>query len=138
MWLLHCLLFYPNTKVKFPMILCHIYNSKSIVSIWEAVPPISPAGEFAFRFSTPPSIYLLTPLHKPLITIFHPAKEIPEMAVSKLQRWAITLSAYNYEVKYQPSDKHGNADALSRLPLDSDNLSIDNYEDTVCLLEQKN
>ena len=75
--------------------------------------------------------------HKPLLTIFHPAKGIPEMAASRLQRWAIILSAYNYEVKYQPSDKHGNADALSRLPLDSDNLPIDDYEDTVCLLEQQ-
>ena len=75
--------------------------------------------------------------HKPLLTIFHPAKGIPEMAASRLQWWAIILSAYNYEVKYQSSDKHGNADALSRLPLDSDNLPIDDYEDTVCLLEQQ-
>ena len=80
--------------------------------------------------------YLITD-HKPLLTIFHPAKGIPEMAASRLQRRAIILSAYNYEVKYQPSDKHGNADALSRLPLDSDNLPIDDYEDTVCLLEQQ-
>ena len=66
--------------------------------------------------------------HKPLLTIFHPAKWIPEMAASRLQLWAIILSAYNYEVKYQPSDKHGNADALSHLPPGSDNLPIDDYE----------
>ena len=51
--------------------------------------------------------------HKPLLSIFNPAKGIPEMIASRLQRWAITLSSYNYEVKYQASNKHGNADTLS-------------------------
>ena len=40
-------------------------------------------------------------------------------------------------VKYQLLDKYGNADALSYLSLDSDNLPIDEYEDTICLLEQQ-
>ena len=75
--------------------------------------------------------------HKPLLTIFHPAEGIPETAASRLQRWAIVLSAYNYEVKYQPSEKHGNADALSRLPLDKTEDSVDDPDDTVCLLEQQ-
>ena len=73
--------------------------------------------------------------HKPLLSIFNPAKGIPEMIASRLQRWAITLSSYNYEVKYQASNKHGNADALSRLPLDTDEGAIDEVTDTVCLLE---
>ena len=47
------------------------------------------------------------------------------------------FTAYNYEVKYQPSDKHGNADALFRLPLEGDNSGIDAFDDTVCLLEQQ-
>ena len=75
--------------------------------------------------------------HKPLLTIFHPAKGIPETAASRLQCWAIVLSAYNYEVKYQPSEKHGNADTLSRLPLDKDEDCVDDPDDTVCLLEQQ-
>ena len=29
--------------------------------------------------------------HKPLLSIFHPQKGIPEVATSRLQRWAITL-----------------------------------------------
>ena len=57
--------------------------------------------------------------HKPLVTIFHPNKGIPAMAASRLQRWAIILSSCDYEVKYQPSTRHGNADGLSRLPLQS-------------------
>ena len=75
--------------------------------------------------------------HKPLLSIFHPAKGIPEMVASRLQRWAITLSSYNYEVKYQVSSKHGNADALSRLPLQTDEGYKDEALDTVCLLEQQ-
>ena len=54
-----------------------------------------------------------------------------------LHWWAINLSAYNYTVKCQLLDKHGNADALSQLPLESDNCWIDNFDDTVCLLEQQ-
>ena len=33
--------------------------------------------------------------HKPLLTIFSPKKGIPTMAASRLQRWAIILSAYS-------------------------------------------
>ena len=36
--------------------------------------------------------YLLTN-HKPLLTMFHPEKGIPEMISSRLQCWAILLSA---------------------------------------------
>ena len=39
------------------------------------------------------------------------------MAAARLQRWAITLSAYQYEVEFRATDKHANADCLSRLPL---------------------
>lgn len=31
-----------------------------------------------------------------------------------MQRWAVILQAYNYQVEYRPSTEHGNADALSR------------------------
>ena len=74
--------------------------------------------------------------HKPLITIFHPNKGIPEMAASRLQRWAIILSSYDYEVKYQPSSLHGNADGLSRLPLHEEPLEQDDSREIVCALEE--
>ena len=55
--------------------------------------------------------------HKPLTTIFGPKKQIPPMAAARLQRWAILLSAYSYEIEFRPTNDHSNADALSRLPL---------------------
>ncbi len=39
------------------------------------------------------------------------------MAASRIQRWSLTLGAYEYNIQYRPGSKMGNADALSRLPL---------------------
>ena len=76
--------------------------------------------------------------HKPLLSIFHPQKGIPEIVASRLQRWAITLSAYGYEVQYKPSAQHGNADALSRLPLEgNDEYECEEKEEIVCAVEEQ-
>ncbi len=45
------------------------------------------------------------------------------MAASRIQRWAIQLSGYQFDIKYRSTDKNGNADALSRLPM----KTMDNY-----------
>ena len=34
-----------------------------------------------------------------------------------MQRWALALLAYDYELIYRPGEQNGDADALSRLPL---------------------
>lgn len=52
--------------------------------------------------------------HKPLVSIFGPNTGIPATAASRLQRWAIKLSAYDFEIEYVSTDKN-TADALSRL-----------------------
>ena len=39
------------------------------------------------------------------------------MASSRIQRWALTLSAYRYQIRYIPGSQLNNSDALSRLPL---------------------
>ena len=61
--------------------------------------------------------YVLVTDHKPLCAILGPKKGIPTLAAARLQRWAILLSAYTYDIEYRPTKLHGNADALSRLPL---------------------
>ena len=55
--------------------------------------------------------------HKPLTTIFGEKKGIPPMAAARLQRWAIQLSAYTYEIEFRCTQEHSNADCLSRLPI---------------------
>ena len=75
--------------------------------------------------------------HKLLMTIFHPNKGILEMAASRLQCWAIILSyaSYDYDVKCQTSASHGNADGLSRLPLQDKPSEQDESAEIVCPLE---
>ena len=46
-------------------------------------------------------------------------KGIPAVATLHIQQWAIQLAAYNYVLKVRKSSQHRNADALSRLPLQS-------------------
>ena len=55
--------------------------------------------------------------HKPLTFIFGEKKDIPEMGVSRIQRWAILLASYRYKIEYRPTKLHSNADMCSRFPL---------------------
>ncbi|XP_064642179.1 uncharacterized protein K02A2.6-like [Lineus longissimus] len=54
--------------------------------------------------------------HKPLVGLLHQDKPIPPTAALRIQRWALTLSAYDYKIVYRPGQQNGNADGLSRLP----------------------
>ena len=58
--------------------------------------------------------------------IFSPRARLPALAAARLQRWAITLSAYNYDNEFRPTAKHANVDSLLRLPLDS--MTVVNYD----------
>ena len=69
--------------------------------------------------------FLLVTDHKPLLTIFSSKKGIPTVAANCLQRWAIILATYTYEILYKPTAKHGNADTLSRLPVSDEQLEQD-------------
>ena len=65
--------------------------------------------------------------HHPLTTILGPKKGIPPIATARMYRWALQLSAYQYDIEYKSTKDHGNADALSRLPLkrsDPDNADL--------------
>ena len=55
--------------------------------------------------------------HKPLLTILGPKNGFPPIVAARLQRWAVILAAYSYDLQYHASNKIGNADALSRLPV---------------------
>ena len=55
--------------------------------------------------------------HRPLTSILSPSKATPPMAAAGLQRWALVLAAHDYTIQYRKAAEHGNADGLSRLPL---------------------
>ena len=57
------------------------------------------------------------------------------MASSRIQRWALILSAYNYSVAYRPGKDHANADVFSRLPLATAPAEVPLTGETVLLLE---
>ena len=55
--------------------------------------------------------------HKPLISFFGENAKLPTSVAARLQKWALTLSAYNYKIEYRTGANNGNANALSRKPL---------------------
>ena len=61
--------------------------------------------------------------HKPLLSILGPKSGVPTLAAARLQRWAIILSAYRYDIKFKSTGEHYNADALSRLPACNDDTT---------------
>jgi len=55
--------------------------------------------------------------HKPLVMVMGPKGHIASVSASRLHRWALILSAYDFTLKFRPSQQHANADFLSRSPL---------------------
>ncbi|XP_073841558.1 uncharacterized protein [Musca autumnalis] len=53
--------------------------------------------------------------HKPLLTIFGSKKGIPVYTANRLQRWALILLTYDFDIKYTNTKDFGHADVLSRL-----------------------
>ena len=51
--------------------------------------------------------------HKPLLTILGPKSGVPPIAAARLQRWALKLAAYNYDIKFRRTEEHCNADGIS-------------------------
>lgn len=53
--------------------------------------------------------------HQPLLAIFGSNKGIPQVTASRLQRYALTLLAYDFNIKYIRTEDFGYADMMSRL-----------------------
>ena len=73
--------------------------------------------------------------HKPLEELFNEKKEVPQQASPRVQRWALTLAAYEYKIAYKAGTTNANADALSRLPLSKMPESVPVPGETILLLE---
>jgi hypothetical protein len=68
------------------------------------------------KYSVGRSFKLVTD-HRPLVKIFGPKERVPTLAAARLQRWALILSAYDYQIKYRPCEANAEAEMLSRLPI---------------------
>ena len=55
--------------------------------------------------------------HKPLLGLLGESKPTSPQASARIRRWALYLSLFEYTLKFRRTTAHGNADALSRLPL---------------------
>ena len=55
--------------------------------------------------------------HRPLLRILGAKEGVPTLAAARLQRWALILSAYSYELEYRGGQENKKADVLSRLSI---------------------
>ena len=60
--------------------------------------------------------------HKPLLGLLSSQRRTSPQASARIRRWSLSLSMFEYELKFRNTTAHANADALSRLPL-SDSVS---------------
>ena len=54
--------------------------------------------------------------NKALCSILGNKSNVSVLAASRLIRWSIFMSSYDYDIEFRPTTKHCNADMLSRLP----------------------
>ena len=73
--------------------------------------------------------------HKPLQGVFKETAGVPVMASARIQRWALTLSAYDYKIQFKAGVDNANADLLSRLPLPETPTIVPEPTETVLLME---
>ena len=73
--------------------------------------------------------------HKPLQYLFSADRPVRVMTSARIQRRALTLSVYQYDIAFKAGGLQGNVDALSRLPLEETPSSTPLPGVTVLMLE---
>ena len=67
--------------------------------------------------------------HQPRKYIFDPKKEIPKHTSARLQRWAIDLMGFDFEIKHSKGKSIPQVDSMSRLKF-SDSSNEEGFEET--------
>ena len=70
--------------------------------------------------------------------MFSESHTTPSLASARIQRWSLTLGAYDYSIQFKPGKDHNNADMLSRLPLSETPEDVPLPGETVLLLDMLN
>ena len=74
--------------------------------------------------------------HKPLLGIFPSQKKgEPPVVATRLQRYIMRVSIFDYEIKYRKGKDNGNADGLSRLPIEEKQSFEDEFEEKICAIK---
>lgn len=61
---------------------------------------------------------------KPLVSIFAPDKSLPVLSATRMVHYAIFLMGFQYDIQYRNTKDHGNADGLSRLPRNCEEIPM--------------
>ena len=73
--------------------------------------------------------------HKPLLALMGEHRATPTQASARIRRWSLFLSTYEYTLSFRKTEAHGNADALSRLPLPTVPPATETPPELVLLME---
>ena len=74
--------------------------------------------------------------NKPLLSLLSGNQQISSQSSARIQRWALTLAGYEYNLSYKKFNDHANADALSRLPLTELPASVPQPPELILLMER--
>ena len=74
--------------------------------------------------------------HQPLLALLNEKRPTSPQASARVRRWSLLLSAYEYTLVFRKTEAHGNADALSRLPLPVAPAETQSPPELVLLMEQ--
>ena len=73
--------------------------------------------------------------HKPLLGLPSAHKPVSSQASARIKCWSLFLSSYEYILEFRNTTAHGNADALSRLPLSEEPAQVEVPPELVLLAE---
>ena len=69
--------------------------------------------------------------------MFHPTKATAAVAALRIQRWGVYLTQFDYDLVHRSSTRMGIPDALSRLPIKSnDNFDLDEKDSSINIVRE--
>ena len=79
--------------------------------------------------------FLIVTDHRPLLGLFGEKRAVPQMLSPRMQHWALTLAAYEYQIIHRPGLSIPQSDALSRLPVANAPILVPVPADTIMTMQ---